>query len=341
MSYLARNTKAALAGMTLALWAGIGLADESEVVTVSPDELHEMSARACEGGRTYTIAFSHSVSEAALVRNVRNFADMQAAELGCVTMLHDNTQNNNMEQQITSIQGWITRGVDAIVVVPIDAGALRPFQNQAQAAGIRWLTYGGEMEGSDGFVGFDHVQSGALVAQAAIDWVQENDIETPKALLTTLTSLPSVAGRWTMVQEMFAEAGIEIVAMQNSADQVSGMTVAESVLGVHPDLNIIIGFNDDSAVGALRAVSIAGIDPDNFFIAGQDGSIEGLRAVNEGGAYRASAAILINRLGENIVNLSLNAITGYGPSFVHTPTVLANRSDQELLDQLIANYGQN
>ena len=341
MSFVARNTKAVVVGLSLALWAGAGIAEEDEMVAVSPEELHEMAARACTDGRTYTIAFSHSVSEAAIVRQVRSFADAHAAELGCVTMLHDNTQNNNLEQQINAVQGWITRGVDAIVVIPVDVGALRPFQAQAQAAGIRWLTYVGEMEGSDGFVGFDHAQSGQLVAQAAIDWVEEHGIESPKALVTTLTSLPSLSGRWTVIEDMFAEAGIEIVAMQDSADQVSGMTIAESVLRVHPDLNIIIGLNDDSAVGALRAVSIAGIDPDAIFIAGQDGSIEGLRAVDEGGAYKASAAILIPQLGFNVVNLSLNAITGYGPSFVYTPTVLAHKSDQDLLDELIANFGQN
>ena len=102
--------------------------------------------KACATGRTFRIAFSHSLSEAAIVKAVRRFADVRAAELGCVTMLHDNTQANNLEQQVDAVQSWVTQGVDAIVVTPIDAQALEPLQLQAQKKGIKWLTYLGKNE---------------------------------------------------------------------------------------------------------------------------------------------------------------------------------------------------
>lgn len=310
----------------------------ADIAEVKLEDVRAGGEKACGMG-TYKIGYSHSVSEAAIVKQVRHFADVRAAELGdCVTVLHDNTQNNNLEQQINAVQGWITQGVNAIVVTPIDEAALKPFQKQAQDQGIKWLTYLGEMEGSDGYVGFSHAQSGDIVGQAAVDWVKANNIESPKALVTTLTGLPSISPRWTEVERIFGENGIEIVTKQDSADQASGLTLAETTLTQHPDLDIIIGLNDDAAVGAYRAVKIAGIDPEKFFIAGQDGSHEGLVAVNEGGAYKASAAILINELGANIVDLALNAIAGTGPSFAYSPTVLASKADQTQLDQLIKNH---
>jgi len=88
-----------------------------------------------------------------------------------------------------------------------------------------------------------------------------------------------------------------------------------------------------------RAVQIAGIDPARIFIGGQDGSLEGLIAVNEGQAYKASSAILINELGANVVNLALNAIND-GPSFAYSPTLLATKADQALLDRLIGAYNE-
>lgn len=320
----------------ISLMGGVAMADNPTI-----EEIRAGGQKACDDGGKFTIAYSHSVSEAAIVRQVRYFADQRAAELGCVTIMHDNTQANNLEQQINAVQSWLTLGVDAIVVTPIDEAALKPFQNQAKAQGIKWLTYLGTMEDSDGYVGFDHSQSGQIIGTAAVDWVKANNIENPKALVTTLTGLPSLAPRWTEVERLFADAGIEIVSMQDSADQASGLTITETVLKQHPDLDIVIGLNDDAAVGANRAVTIAGIDPGQFFIGGQDGSHEGLLAVNEGGAYKASAAILINALGANIVDLALNAVTGNGPSAANTPTVLAHKSDQKLLDQLIQNYEAN
>lgn len=335
--------KAAMAALTYvaALWLDQAAAAENDPSKATIEEVRAGGKKACESGKKFKIAFSHSVSEAAIVKQVRYFADKRAAELGCVTVLHDNTQANNLEQQINAVQGWITLGVDAIVVTPIDESALKPFQKQAQAQQIKWLTYLGKMVGSDGFVGFDHAQSGQIIGKAAVEWVKAHNIEHPKALLTTLTGLPSIAPRWTEVEKLFAQAGIEIVAKQDSADQTSGLTITETVLKQHPDLSIVIGLNDDAAVGANRAVTVAGIASDKFFIGGQDGSFEGLSAVNQGKAYKASAAILINDLGANVVDLSLNAITRSAPSFAYTPTVLASKADQALLDKLIANYSKN
>lgn len=335
-----RRTAAAVLLGTSTLAMTVPAIAENDPSKVTIEEIRASGKKACESGKTFTIAYSHSVSEAAIVKQVRHFADVRAEELGCVTVMHDNTQANNLEQQINAVQGWITLGVDAIVVTPIDESALKPLQTQAQAQGIKWLTYLGTMEGSDGYVGFDHAQSGKIIGQAAVDWVNANNVESPKALVTTLTGLPSLAPRWTEVEKLFKDAGIEIVAKQDSGDQASGLTITETVLKQHPDLDIVIGLNDDAAVGANRAVTIAGLPADKFFIGGQDGSFEGLSAVNEGGAYKASAAILINDLGANVVDLALNAVTGFGPSFAYTPTVLASKADQAQLDKLIANYAE-
>ena len=85
-----------------------------DIASVTMEEVRTAADKACEGGKSYKIAYSHSVSEAAIVRQVRRFADQRAAELGCVEVLHDNTQANNLEQQLNAVQGWITLGVDAI-----------------------------------------------------------------------------------------------------------------------------------------------------------------------------------------------------------------------------------
>lgn len=64
-------------------------------------------APSCE--KEYTIAFSHIVSEAVVVKAVRSFADLRAAELGCITMLHDNTTGGNLEQQTAALDTWINQ----------------------------------------------------------------------------------------------------------------------------------------------------------------------------------------------------------------------------------------
>jgi ABC-type sugar transport system substrate-binding protein len=137
------------------------------------------------------------------------------------------------------------------------------------------------------------------------------------------------------VERIFTANGIRIVAKndQESADQSSGLKAADTALKQHPNLSIVIGLNDESALGALPAVERAGIAPNKIFVAGQDGLQEGLAAVNQGGAYKASAAILINELNANIIDQALNAIEGTGPTVVETPAVLASKRDQTTLDK--------
>lgn len=85
-----------------------GAASAADIKDVTIEQVRNAAANACEGGKSYQVAYSHSVSEVAIVKQVRRFANERAADLGCVTVLHDNTQANNLEQQINAIQGWIT-----------------------------------------------------------------------------------------------------------------------------------------------------------------------------------------------------------------------------------------
>jgi len=107
--------------LTAALCYGVlGMAPAlaQDIGSVTTEDVRRAATDACDDGSIYRVAYSHSVSEVAIVKQVRRFADERARYLGCVEVLHDNTQANNLEQQINAIQGWITLGVDAIVVLP-------------------------------------------------------------------------------------------------------------------------------------------------------------------------------------------------------------------------------
>jgi len=296
------------------------------------------SSAAQECAEEYTIAFSHNVSEAVVVKAVRTFADQHAADIGCITMLHDNTTAQNLEQQTAALDAWITQGVDAIVVLPVDAASIAPYKERADAAGIAMSTYAFPLEGYCGNAGFDATVSGSIVADAAIAWAKEAFPNGgAKALVSSLSALPLLAPRWEVPIQKFKDAGIEVVAVQDGADIASGLEITETTLQAHPDLSIVIGLNDDFAVGAYQAFQNANKDPELSFIAGQDGSLEGLEAIKEGKHYKASAAILLDQLGASIVDLSLACITGEGETNIDTPAKLVT-IDEGGLDELIASF---
>jgi ABC-type sugar transport system substrate-binding protein len=291
----------------------------------------------CE--ESYTIGFSNPFSEAASVDAIKGFTEDRAAELGCVTMLLDNTTGASLESQRSAVEGWITQQVDAIVILPVDPTAFSGLQKQAQEAGIKWLTYSSEMEGQDGSVGFDSFEGGQLIADDMVAWIDENYPNGGiSAAVTTLSSSPGFSGRSEVPLEALAEIGVPVVSEQDCAAQDCGLQIAEDALRENPDLRVFIGLNDDAGVGALRAFTNAGIDPATVYIAGADGSQEALEAIKEGTAYKASAAWPLKELGAAIVDLSIAAITGEGNSDEALSHVLATPQDVEAIDQLLTAF---
>lgn len=316
-----------------------GLSIVASVALVGLASSTSAHAAACE--KTYTIGFSHPVGESEFAAALRKKVVKYAGENGCVTALIDNTQSSNLESQRATLESWVIRKVDAIVVLPVDAPALEGLRKKAQKQGTKWLTYAGKTPGVDGSVGFDNVQSGDLVAKDALAWVkQKYPNGGVSAAVTKLTPLVGFSGRWDEPLKQFKAAGLKVVSEQDCADQSCGLQIAEDALRQHPDLRVFIGINDDAAIGALRAFTNAKINPADVYIAGQDGTKEGLQAVKDGGAYRSSAAILLDDLAKSIIDNSVAAITGKGRTDYETAVELGVASKPDRLNALIAQYSE-
>jgi ABC-type sugar transport system substrate-binding protein len=298
------------------------------------------SAHAAECQRTYTIGYSHPVSEAKAVQAVARYAQKRADEMGCVKLLVDATTNLNLQTQRAAVESWILQGVDAIVIRPVDPTAFIKLQQEAQAKKIKWLTYTKPMKGQDGSVGWDTNKAGKLIADDVEAWAKQNLPNSKvSAAVTELSVESSLAGQWQIPKEALKKAGIPVVLAQDCADQECGMAMTENALREHPDLRVFIaGSTDDPGVGAARAFRNAGIDPSKVYIGGMDGSEQALVEIKKGTYYKATAAIRLDLLGHSIIDASLNAIKGTGPTNMVSPNELGKVSDMPALDKLIAVY---
>jgi ribose transport system substrate-binding protein len=292
---------------------------------------------AAQSGKKYTIAFSHPVSEAPIVTAVRRFANERAAELE-VTMVYDNTKSGQIESQVATIETWITQGVDAICVLPLVPSALVQVQKKAQAKGILWTTYALAMDGQDGAVSWDNSKSGQIIGEHCANWIKNNSPEA-EALVLTLRAIPGLSGRTDEPLKIFkAMSNVNVVATQDAADPAKGLRVTEDTLQAHPKLNVVIGLNDDGAMGAKRAFENAKRDPAKCYIGGQDGSLDALMAIKKGGFYKSSSALNIRDVGRGIVDLNHGLLAGTGGKLVDIPVVLASLDDLKLLDSLISHW---
>ena len=284
------------------------------------------------------IAFSHAFSELLVVKSVRAYADGRALELGGLELIHGTTKNGDLAHQLAEVSAWIDQGVDAIVVMPIDADALQPLLERAQSQGIRFLSYAFPLQGSDGAAGFDAVLSGRQCGVAAAAFIGEHfPGGGAQAMVGTLAAAPLFAPRWLEPISAIEAAGGQIVAMGDGATVELGRRQVGAALKEHPDLGIVIGINDEYAVGAAQAFEAAGKDPALSFICGQDGAPEALRQIARGLYYKGSAAIFFDQLGAAIVDQSLKAMEGQ-PGSISVPSEYVSLANPERLAQLLTAF---
>ena len=87
--------------------------------------------------------------------------------------------------------------------------------------------------------------------------------------------------------------------------------MAADALTAHPDVNIIFGINDDSALGGLQAYEAAGMDTKNLLVVGF--GCEGKACKNalmEGGPYKVSAAMFPEYQGRLLIDAAIAAFNG-------------------------------
>lgn len=302
--------------------------------------LHASASDAAQCAKTYTIGYSHPVSEAKAVQAVAQYAQKRADEVGCVKLLIDATTNLNLQTQRAAVENWILQGVDAIVIRSVDPTAFVQLQHEAQSKGIKWLTYTKPMKGQDGSVGWDTDKAGQLIADDVTAWAKEHlPSGGVSAVVAELTIESSLAGQWETPEAALKKLGIPVVLAQDCVDQECGLAMTENALREHPDVRIFIGGStDDPGVGAARAFKNAGIDPSKVYIGGMDGSEQALVEVKKGTYYKATAAIRLDLLGYTIIDAAMNAIKGSGETNMLAPNELAKADNMAALDKLIAVY---
>lgn len=296
------------------------------------------------GGQDVTFGFSHPFAEVPVVVAVKSIVERLAEEEGWKVLL-DETEGGKLEDQLATLDTWISQDVTAMCVFPPEPAAFEQTAQRAVDAGIIWTTYAVPMNTGAGGALLPNTLSGRVTGQATVDWINQNNPEA-QVLILEFTSPGDPRKRTDVPIAMIEkETSAEIVAVQPAVDQATGFEVTESVLQAHPDVTVVVGINDDGALGAVEAFRKAGTqDPKDVWIIGQDGSEDGLKALKDPNSYyRASAALPIEKLCQNTIAVTKNAIDrGWKPGDQQEdiplgPTLIEN-GDIALIDQFLKVY---
>lgn len=238
----------------------------------------------CESDTKLTIAISLADLTFPFFVHMRNQLVELADEIGGIDIIELDGQSS-ASKQTADIEAAITRGVDAIIISPVDVSAVSPALQEAIDAGIIVLTIDRSVEGVDGLlahVGADNVLGG----EAQGNWILEN--------------FPDGATVFNLQGQPGASAAIDRnQGLHNVLDEVSdnypivfeqtanfrrdqGLSVTEAGLaGLSEPPVVIVAANDDMALGAAEALSGLGLTGE-IAVLGFDALPEALVAIRNG-----------------------------------------------------------
>jgi ABC-type sugar transport system substrate-binding protein len=197
----------------------------------------------------------------------QNYKDV-AEELGIELIQLD--PGAKPQTQVDMIEQMTQRGVDAILISPVDPQVIRAAVEEAMAKGIYVLIQGQERETvpwSTANFGYDEKEMGTLTGEIAAAGVKKKYPNAKEMKLAVLGDPGWASSNVRMggAKEAFMK-NLPGVKVNVVVDGVMGSTietatnVIESALQQHPDLRCVVGINDDAAIGAVGAMQQQGID---------------------------------------------------------------------------------
>ena len=189
----------------------------------------------------------------------------EAAKVGVKQLLTTNA-NSQLSKQIADIQDMINKGVQALIVAPLNSDGLEPALAAARAKNIPVLTIDRKVNAAAckdyvAFLGSNFVEQGKRAAQ---EMAKALSNKGKVAILLGASGNNVTTDRTSgFVDELKAKApDIQIVAQQTGEfARDKGQAVMEQIIQAQPDINGVYAENDEMALGALVALRSAGKNP--------------------------------------------------------------------------------
>ena len=241
-------------------------------------------------------------------------AEARAKELGIKLVVQAPEREIDVERQVTIVENFIQMDVDVIAIAPCGSREIIPAIVKANKAGVPVIILDTRVNEEEAksqsaeyvtFIGSDNYEGGKIAARYVIEKLGG------KGKVAILEGIP---GHETADQRLRGfrdtiekESQIEIVASQPANwERAMGYDVAQNILTAHPDVQAIFGCNDMMALGALEAVSQAGLEG-KVLVVGFDAIEDALREI-KAGRMAASVAQHPEEMGRKAVEIAKQII---------------------------------
>lgn len=236
---------------------------ETERATSKPGSATDTARRGPKKPSELVVGFSQTGAESswrvAHSKSIQEEADKRRLQL--LFADGQNVHNN----QVNAVNGFITKGVDIIVIAPQESLGWKPTLKEAKRAGIPVVLTSRGVDADEDLYETVLVADFVWEGRQAGDWLAKQTNGSARIIELVGTPAADVA---TMRKAGFAEAiakhpDMKIIASQSGDfTRTKGKAVMETLLSAHKgEINAVYAHNDDMALGAIQAIEAAGLKP--------------------------------------------------------------------------------
>ncbi|MBU2974477.1 substrate-binding domain-containing protein [Zobellia sp. B3R18] len=227
---------------------------------------------------------------------------------------------NDINKQIAAVEDLITKGIDALLLNPLDPDALVGVTKVAKAAGVPVFIIDSSIDSSADFV--TTIQSNNLAnGELAGEWLAKKFGKEKMniALLSGNAGNPVGKTRKQGLLQGITEEQLRTLGyidlniktqMYTNWSYAGGLQAMEDVLVAHPDVNVVITESDVCVLGAIKAIAQAGKTDDILIVAGADGQKEAIKYIMETNFYGCTAMNSPVQIGKNAVQYAIEYMNG-------------------------------
>lgn len=213
--------------------------------------------------------------------------------------------NVDLSKQITQAENMLTKGVDVLMLSPVDPDGLSSVMSQAAESEVPVVTESNTVPGAETAVGIENLEAAKLLGDWAGDYITNTMKTKAKILIVGLPTQVDTRDRVAGFKQGLEASGadFEIVQEVNGGGlKDQALDVSADAITAHPDVNMIFGINDDSALGGTQAYQEAGLDTNKlttigFGVEGRAGK----SALTSGGPYKAGLGMFPEYVGRTLV----------------------------------------
>lgn len=235
-------------------------------------------AKPNNGGKVSNIKIGLSISTLnnPFFVSVKDGVVAEANKLGIEVIVID--AQNDSAKQSNDVEDLMQKGVNALLINPVDSSAISTVVQTANSLAIPVVTLDRSSDKGEvkALVASDNVKGGSMAAEYIVAKVGKG------AKVIELEGSPGASAtreRGKGFHEI-ADTQLDVIAKQTADfDRTKGLTVMENLLQGNPSVQAVFAHNDEMALGAIEAIQSSG---KNIPIIGFDGNEDALNSIQAG-----------------------------------------------------------